>query len=481
MAASLLYPRGFLLSRELSNPPADFVPGPVFENFFVDPRCAVDFAAEGDTTVVVLGTCVSTESPLKALSGSSTVLDEPTPATRMLSALQKNDEAFFDLIDEYCGRHVILFRHNGKLRILTDATGMRAVFYAAQGRIVASHARLVEEVLGGACAKNDFPFFYGFPGNHTPFPRTRLLTANTLYDFTQSKIVRFWPRKAIKVLSARKAADIVLKCTTNALQAMARKNSLSFSLTAGLDSRTTLAVGVYSAVQFDAYTYYRGPKTEIDCQVGLELARIAGIRHDIIDATNKPIPEKLGNALRNATYYNHHHSVIAPMREHFAEQNPLVVTANLLEIGRYFYKGENYRSIPAPDTPEWMCELYLRAIPPASHPRVARYGEERYKSSAVECFADFMRESHFNQARAILDPRDQFYWEHRMSAWHAMILLERDFYADCFIPFNSRQVFEALLGVSQKKRKNSDVFYRLIARCAPQLIKNIPINPRSWP
>ena len=232
------------------------------------------------------------------------VRDETTPGTRMLSALQKNDEQFFDLIDEYCGRHVVLFRHNGKFRILNDATGMRAVFYAAQGGIVASHARLVEEVLGGACAKNDLPFFYRrFPGITRRCRERGWLTPNTLYDFNQSKVVRFWPRKAIKVLSARKAADIVLRCTTHALQAIARSNSLSFSLTAGLDSRTTLAVGVYSGVRFDAYTYYRGPKTRNRLSGGSRTRQDCG--HSAPTSSMPPIdpyPEELGIALRNATY-----------------------------------------------------------------------------------------------------------------------------------------------------------------------------------
>jgi hypothetical protein len=93
----------------------------------------------------------------------------------MLNALLISEAAFFNLIDQYSGRHAILFGPKDKPRILTDATGMRTVFYAAEGGVVASHALLVEETLGGEIERTELPFRYGYPGNHTPYVRTRLL------------------------------------------------------------------------------------------------------------------------------------------------------------------------------------------------------------------------------------------------------------------------------------------------------------------
>ncbi|MBF9195383.1 hypothetical protein [Microvirga terrestris] len=482
------YPRGFVLSHRAIHPPEQFVSGPLLDNFFIDPACSVDAASEGDHAVIVLGTCVDTGPE----TANATWLDrllrrnrpnhesktEQTPARHLLSALCQGEETFFVALDGYCGRHAILFRTKTGIRILTDATGMRTVFYAADGGVVASHARLVEEMLGGKPEKERLPFGYGFPGNRTPYSRTRLLTPNTLYDFAACKVERFWPRGPVKTRTASEAAHAVTVYGATALKNIALSHRIALSITAGLDSRTTLALTVHTGIPFEGYTYDRGPKTGIDCAVARELSKIAGFQHHVVKADKSSIPDS--QALSTTTYYNHHFEVIAPMREHFAGTDTLTVTANLLEIGRFFYKGGKYDLIGSVETMDSMYELYLSALSPLARERVEEYGVERYKTVATEYFADFLETSRFNQARGILNPKDQFYWEHRMSAWHAMILLERDFYADCFIPFNSRRVFETLLGVPERERKSAKAFKLLIKACAPQLLE-IPINPKEWP
>lgn len=488
--SSDVYPRGFLLSRQVIDPPAGFVTAPFFDNFFVDATSHVDTAFHDGTCVVVLGTCVcidpeELESPFgfPSVGVGQTPLRASThitPAQRMLNALLLSETDFFDVIDKYCGRHIVLFGSKDHPRILTDATGMRTVFYASEGGVVASHALLVEETLGGEIQRVDLPFRYGFPGNHTPYARTRLLTPNTLYDFAQAKVMRFWPRRSIERRTAREAADFVLRSTTTALKRIAPGNRLSLSITAGIDSRTTLALAAYSGVPFDGYTYDRGQNTTIDCVVARELARIAGIPHHVVPVPAPPVtPDELKRRLKKATYYGHHHTVVAPMQRHFGAVNVLAVTANLLEIGRFFYNGKEYQNT-RPETPEGMCEFALIATGLSARQMEERYGSEPTKL-AEEFFSDFIRETDYNAARGVIDSRDQFYWEHKMSAWHGMILLERDFYADCFIPFNSRCIFEALLGVNAWDRKEATVFKLLIKECAPNLLASIPINPEQWP
>jgi hypothetical protein len=357
---------------------------------------------------------------------------------------------------------------------------MRTIFYAADGGLVASHARLIEEVLGGKIERNKLPFGYGYPGNHTPYSRTRLLTPNTLYDLTTSTVVRFWPRGPIKKLTAREAADAIIAYSATALQNVPQDHEIALSITAGLDSRTTLALAVHAGVPFNGYTYDRGAKTAVDCAVAHQLSKIVGFDHHVVEADKSSLSDDLRNAIHTSTFYNHHHEVIAPMRKHFLNRCTLAVTANLLEIGRFFYKGGIYDTIASVDSPVSMYEMYFAALPPRAREAVTAYGIDRYRTLAIQHFAEFLSVSEFNGAREFLHSKDQFYWEHRMGAWHAMILLERDFYADCFIPFNSRRVFEAFLGVPEKERKSAKTFNLIIKKCAPHLL-GIPINPREWP
>ncbi|UVF18910.1 hypothetical protein HPT29_020925 [Microvirga terrae] len=464
-------------------PPPGFKAGPIFDNFFIEAANCVDSASSGELAVVILGTCVSTETDRGQTSSTSLDTDhnplgegpaEETPAQHLLRALLASTALFYDALDQYCGRHVIIFGPKDVPSVLGDATGMRTIFYAAEGGVVASHARLVEETLGGEIKRVTLPYRYGFPGNHTPYVRTRLLTANTLYDFAKGKVVRFWPRGRIREVAPQRAADIVCERVTTALKRIAAGRRVSLSITADLDSRTMLALALQAGIPFDGYTYDRGDRTSVDCELASELARIAGIAHVVVP-TPSVAPPDLKRVINRTTYYNHHHSVVQPMQDHFADTDALTVTANLLEIGRFFYKGQWYAD-NLPDNPRSMTDMALAAIPNSAR-KASILQELRSDRLMHEYFADFIRDSDFNAARGILDPRDQFYWEHRMSAWHGMILLERDFYADCFIPFNSRSIFEALLGVSEPDRKSATAFRIIIGRCAPQLLSTIPINP----
>jgi hypothetical protein len=249
------------------------------------------------------------------------------------------------------------------------------------------------------------------------------------------------------------------------------------SLTAGIDSRATLALALKAGIPFDTYTYDRSVNTAVDCRVAQDLAVIAGIAHSVVTAGAR-IPTDLGALLNKATYYKHHHLVVAPMQRHLGGNSTITVTANLLEIGRYFYRGGAYDS-DVSDHPEAMCAYSLFATGLSAEEMDRKHGMEA-RQLATQFFADFIEATQFNAARGCLDARDQFYWEYKMSAWHGMILLERDFYADCFIPFNCRAIFEALLGVPTEDRRNATVFKRLIERAAPQL-NAIPINPSEWP
>src|SRR5699024_3257914 len=140
----------------------------------------IDFAGDPRLFVIIIGHCVPTRTELSS-----------EPADFLLHCLQQGEKPFYDALHEYAGRHAVIFGSKGNIKIVNDATAMRSVFYAANGGVVASHALLVEQALGGRIDVDDLPFKYGYPGNWTPYTRTKLLTANTFYWFTAHVIGRF--------------------------------------------------------------------------------------------------------------------------------------------------------------------------------------------------------------------------------------------------------------------------------------------------
>jgi hypothetical protein len=456
-------PRGFIWSDHPVEVPAGYQRVPGVERLFVDPRTLLSSAAtlDGDF-VVVIGTCVPIEN------------DSPTNAAeRLLAELQRGDEDFLRALASYSGRHAVLFMWKGQMRVVTDATGMRTVFFADSGGVFASHASLVERAVGGTMIKGDLPFNYGFPGNQTPYAHTRIVTPNTALDVATASLQRFWPREAIEPRELDDVAEFILDSASESIKHVAREREIRLALTAGLDSRTLLAVAIHSGVDFEAYTYDNGDKTLIDNNVARDLAQLVGVRHTRL-AMRTPSAQ-LAEELADAHYSLHHARAVEPLREWFGESPAVAVTANLLEIGRSFYKP--YRAdLAPPTTPEGMRALHGRSM----HSHRDGYSKRDVQLVARQAFADWIRDAQVAATFGRLNPFDQFYWEHRMASWHGPAMVERDFYAEPFIPFNSRRIFEAMLGLTQEHRDSGAVFTRIIQLVDLDLL-SIPINPKAWP
>src|SRR5699024_4117908 len=219
------FPRGFLLSERPVEVPPTFVTGPILEHFYVHPWAHVEAAGDASLFVIILGHCVPTRT------------EQPDEtAAHLLARLRDGESCFLQELDEYGGRHAIIFGSSGNIRVVNDATGMRSVFYAANGGVVASHALLVEQALGGEIVRSGLPFRYGYPGNLTPYARTKILTPNTHYWLTANIVRRFWPIIEPAPRSIEDAATELLEASTNAFQTMTRGRTVRLTLTAGLDS-----------------------------------------------------------------------------------------------------------------------------------------------------------------------------------------------------------------------------------------------------
>src|SRR5699024_8793935 len=226
------------------------------------------------------------------------------PANDLLACLRISEGNFLRELNNYSGRHAIIFGSLGDIRVVNDATAMRAVFYADQGGVIASHALLVERALGGEIRRDDLPFKYGYPGNLTPYSRTRLLTANTYYWMTAHVVRRFWPVAPPLPLTVDEAASLALEAATTAMLSMARDRSIKIALTSGVDSRTILAVGLNAGLDFEAYTYGDARDTLRDRLFAKDLAASVNVPHVVVGRPEQS--EALNEALDNAHYQAHH-------------------------------------------------------------------------------------------------------------------------------------------------------------------------------
>lgn len=459
-----IFPRGFIFATRSVSVPESFQPGPLVPGLYVHPWLTVAAAGDTDQFVIILGICVPTGGA-----------DEDS-AQALLGQLRAGEDRFLQALDHYAGRYAIVYGSTAQPRVVQDATAMRSVFYAPG--IVASHALLVERALGGDIRRDDLPHRYGYPGNRTPYGRTRLLIANTLYDIAANEVHRFWPRQALPERSVEGAAAVCLAAASRALRHVAVDRPIKLALTAGLDSRTMLAVALHSGVEVEAYTYGRGPDTLLDRGFAADLADRHGIRHEVVPSV--PMRQDLASRLAEAHYSGHHRNAVASLRAWISDPNAVAVTANLLEIGRSFYKGRRDAGMEPPRTAAAMSALHYHGMGRATKEAITEYGHDRYMEVATDAFQDFIDTTRLGEVEGLLDPFDQFYWEHRMSAWHGTAMVERDFYAEAFIPFNSRAIFEAMLSVPHVERDAGSVQRALIELVDSSLL-DLPINPTAWP
>lgn len=461
------YPRGFLLATSAVTPPDSFEPGPALPNFWIHPWTSVGVAQAGTLVVAVIGICVPTfESPV-----------ERAPEY-LLGRLQQNEESLLAALSDFAGRYAVIFGSVGHLKIVNDATSMRSVFYAPEQGIVASHALLVEESLGEQIVSSKLPVHHGFPGNRTPFARTKVLTPNTYLDLARSCVVRFWPFRSVPEVDVEGAAAQLIEQVTRAIRVAAQGHNLRLALSAGLDSRVLLAMVLHAGVTFESYTYGTKRDTAVDRAFALDLAKQAGVPHTLIpNPGNGPGLER---RLARAHYLPHHVNVVQGLMEWFPGHESLAVTGNLLEIGRRFYAKLEWGGASAPVDAESMAALHRRKMRASVNRRIASFGDENWTRVAEDAFRQYVVDTDYEQTLGLVDPFDLFYWEHRMGTWHGPAMNERDFYAETFIPFNSRTIFELMLGINPTDRRNGAIFYRMIQMTAPDLLK-LPINPKAWP
>lgn len=445
------FPRGFIWGKGEDCPPG-FVPTAT-PFLYAAEGVQVASASDQGTAITIVGLCVGTLEHIN------------DPASYLLASLQRSDHAFLDAMDKLCGRYLIIRQRNDEIDFFNDATGMRATFYRSDFSAVASHAQLLTDE-----APQAIPFRTGFPGNGTPFKGIKILTPNTALTIQADggRVWRYWPRAPFTPLTPEEAATAALDFAATAIRKI--KLPMRLALTAGFDSRVMLTTMLRSGVPFRTYTYktYAG----VDIAVGRELAGLAGVTHELVN-TAKPEGE-IKDALAAATYSNHHHWAVAGLVKWFPP-NEVAVTANLLEIGRCYYS--KYKKAPEPTSAEGMLGLHKFSMRTAKEEIAAFDGS--YDDAVMPYYRDFLESSDYNAPRAIIDPYDQFYWEHRMGTWHGPNMNERDYYAEAFIPFNSRVIFEAMLGVPYDDRKEATTFKAMIA--TNEAMASIPINPTEWP
>lgn len=464
-----LFARGFLVSQ---SEPA-FVPSAWRRStidkslvLFHDPRTPVHESHRRGAHLIVVGHLYSVTHP----SDSGVEV-----AQRLVGALSKSRPAFYRALDHTHGRFVLLYRRSPSdgLRITTDATGMRASYYHRRARCAASHPALLAVNTGARERPLDVKG-YGTPGRLTPYEDVVLLPPNQELDYESGRMIRYWPRRKHLPRTSKRAGERASKYMAQTLSGIVhRHGEVLASLTAGTDSRATLAVVLRAQAVSNArfFTYFWNNNKWIDRadkRIAQEIANDYGLRYETLPLNElEPSPSGYEDLLRANAFLEHFSTLAHAYASTFDPDTTVHLRSNLSEIGRAFYLR---RGLKRPRSAKAIADIYWQSI------RVKDKPTPEVWDTVVEAFREFYQATDFARGARLVDGRDLFYWEHRMGTWHSQVVLESDVAFESLSLYNSRVVLETLMGVTLRARLEDRSLKRIIEGGDPELLA-IPFNP----
>jgi hypothetical protein len=450
----LKYKRGYVISDRPINPPHDSWEVFNNHNYFIyyDSSNEVHYKNDKENWVFVLGKMVDSRYKSANLS---------TIATKLLEYLNTSVNEFYSYLDEIAGRYFVLFGNKHNSQILSDATGLRSIFYSKDKTIIASHCELVQEYVNAPKAKEVQTEWlttytsYGLPGHFTPYQNIFFLTPNTLLQINEKKVKRFFPRENLQTVSVKDAALEISTLVKEQLELLLSKgNKFLLSLSGGLDSRTSLALTKEYKDYFKYFTYsIINQKSEsadilnIDKQIVTELSSNLGLDHDFIEidyGMNDEDFKNFSDVMYKNTFIPNNFRLVKLYYKYYSEEY-LHIRSNLFEIGRLFFK--KHIQLPKDINIESMVKCYSQKA----------LKDEKVYNAFSNYFEVVEMSKLFNY-----DPYDIYYWEYRMGTWHSLVLLESDIAHDTYIFFNSRKILNLLLSVAKFERSEGAIFQQII-------------------
>jgi len=428
------------------------------------PSLNVDRVDGDGLSVVLLGYILD---PGKPDAGNSDILKQ------LLSGLSQGDD-LFDAFEPLGGRWALIVKNAHGLRLFHDAVGLRQVFHtdiqqtkavwcASQPDHIGKSIGLeidiaASEFISGLQERDPE---YWWPGTSSHYRQVKRLLPNHYLDLETGSVQRFWPRKPLKPRSLDETVDAVSRTLSGLVRSAAHRFDLTFAMSAGWDSRLTLAASRSVAQDVRYYTVRRADmdRRHMDVNIPTRLLKKLGLHHDLIEHGSFVSPEFKTLFNNNVSYA--HPMRLAPLQSeyNYYKRSKVAVTGNISEVARCYY-----RSPETAGKPPGVDDLVKLAN--MDHP--------------------FSREAFKNWLDDLGDPLgydvlDLFYWEQRSGSWFAQNCLEFDAaWQELFFPFNNRRFLMDMLAVDNQARQAPDyvLYKKLISRLWPEVLAE-PINPLS--
>ncbi|NET24747.1 hypothetical protein [Okeania sp. SIO1I7] len=354
-----------------------------------------------------------------------------------MNELIDSETKFFDYLDDLAGRYIIIYKKSGNTRILNDACGTRTIFYyqckSPTSVLVSSHLDLIRQItdVPELDIKDEFmeSFRYYMPANLTPLHQVYILTSNTLLQVNDYQIVRYFPRENLEESSdIESIVDWISSKFVQQLAILSKSKSLLFSLSAGLDTRTTLSASKFIKEQSTYFTYYiqeQGHNSNIlwnDLIVAQSICKQLGLNHKLVLKSSEDVIftdseyREYYKQFQSVTRYLKHSPSLPYLYRKYFGSDVLHIRSNLNEVVYSSWLGSN--KVKDEDYVNFTEKTALKLFYINNwYKQLNDTDAQSYQKFVTGCFKQYLKTSKFDEIKNY-NPVDIFYWEFPMGIWH---------------------------------------------------------------
>lgn len=374
-------------------------------------------------------------------------------------------------LEALTGRFVLIVKSGTSLWLFHDACGLRQVNYcfdqdnamwcASQPETLAERFgfKYDEEMLSyrNMAAFQSGKEEFWFTNDRTPYRGIKYLLPNHYLDLRTGGTQRYWPiTGCIGSISVKESINLCKPVLQNSINAAAQRFDLKMGISAGCDSRKSLAAAKNVKNKIYFFTHTPTPSKKVDMEIPARLLPKLGVEHHKIDL------QKMNNEFQgyyecSASWAREKHGHIAyTALNHFGTE-ATVLNSNISEFSQVYYwlpksriNGEGLAVVTGLNHSLALCEFdkWLEG---------AKNACESAKINLLVLFDLELR-----------------------SRWIAAAISEYDITYETFNPYNNRHLFCLELSVNERHRKGRrlDFHMKQIKNMWPEVLME-PINPKK--
>jgi len=374
-------------------------------------------------------------------------------------------------LEHLMGRFVLIVKSNESLWLFHDACGLRQVHYCRDKQDAlwcASQPESLAEHLGfdydpDALSFRNMPAYrltledFTLIGDRTPYKEIKYLLPNHYLDLFRGTVHRYWPvAGCIGSLAIEESIRLYCPILENSIKAAAQRFNLKMGISAGCDSRKSLAAA--KAVKDKIYFFTQTPMEahKVDMEIPSRLLPKLGIKHHKLEL-QQMTQEFRDYYERSATWARERHGHIAYSALNYFGAEATVLNSNISEYSQVCF---------------WLPKSKINGeglaiLKGLNHPIAISDFQKWLSSASAVCEAA-------NMNILVL-----FDLEVR-SRWVANTFSECDIAYETFNPYNNRRLFCIELSVNERSRRGRrlDVPIKLIKSMWPEVLTE-PINPEE--